>query len=435
MSTIYSFENKTQMENIMSNFNSASIFTNVASVVGFATGFMGLMVGTEMGKSSNEEKAANLRGFANVLDTTADSIDRHIIVDDPISTKPRISGFSPMSIFSALTTEAPKFLPDELLESTAEALVRGSISFDSESDAPSITLYTQYGKHVMGSRDGEETSDVVIILNRPTFREDIDAKVLIAINSIIDVEHLDVSKHVLILGTKTVARKSNLANGFIASDNLNLGDCRMKNVQFCTTSPVTVNGQSVQVSEFDLGATQVAFNVFAVALADAILECEETKDKFGKPDKVLDYLKLLPIVNYGSVNTPRANNDTASENTDTDAVQQTSAATETKTIALTEQEWGDIGRMTNKKLSTIVAGFLGSEHTGETKKELIAQLKVLTVTVPSIITIIRKDLEHAEAVDDVVAAEAASADKVQDFLSGKTDTPFAEEATGTTEKN
>ena len=137
MSTIYSFENKTQMENIMGNSNSASIFANVAQMIGFATSFMGLVVGTEMGKSSNEEKAANLRGVANVLDTTADSIDRHIIVDDPISTKPRISGFSPMSIFSALTTEAPKFLPDELLESTAEALVRGSISFDSESDAVS----------------------------------------------------------------------------------------------------------------------------------------------------------------------------------------------------------------------------------------------------------------------------------------------------------
>ena len=407
-----------------------NIASNFASVIGAAAGIFGAMSDPALRKEPRAV-ADGLRNAADFLTHSAENLERQTIEDDPISTASRLSGFGLSKILDSLSTADPKFSPEELLTATADALARGAISLDGEAGVPGVSVITPDGKY---GYDGEEPADVVILLNTTAVRS-IDTKVLIAINSSIDVASLTVSKHVLIFGCRALADKTNIANGFIAADRLDLGDCKMNNVQFCTPTEMRIDGKPVKGTKYDLESVQCSYQVFANALISAITDHEPAKTVFEKKEGAISGIKDMEVIPFGfPVEAGTANDGT--EEVDTSEL-HTQVGNVGKAIKpLLDSEWEIIGKMTNKKLSSIVAGFLSPAHTGETKKELIAQLKVLAITIPSIAETLRKDLEHAEAVDDVVVGEAASAAAVQDFLTGKADTPFeGETVSEQTDKN
>ena len=361
----------------------------------------------------NDQLVRLLTTTSSFLAGISQDVTDKIIEDDPLFF-PNKKNNAVKGIFSIpdiIASEVEPYSPQEILDAMT-SLIAGGVLNQDESDP---TILFQIGKHQ--NIEVPENPDIIIALNTRISKPCIKAKVLIAINTTISTQSLEIDKHILFLGSEISAEKMNVSNGFIGADHISCPVCKFNNVQFKSSGGVSGSKDLFATGSYDIPAVTKAMKGFVAQLREV---AETQFDNF--PLDELDAVKFVP---YGEEKKPSIFEEEAQTETKVPTVDEVNdflvGRIDTpyegimtrldKQELLTPAEWEAVAKLSNSELRQILMDFSPEESIGQTKKELLAQLKVVSTFRPAELFLkIRKALDKAERAKTVVFTETDQSD-------------------------
>ena len=194
-----------------------------------------------MFQGSIQEQLVNLLNMTSgFLSNCAQDVSEKLIEDDPLYFSGRKTNCEKgiFSIADIAQAEVTPYAPQEILDALTDAISSGTI-FSQDEGAPKVRF--NIGGYVLNEE--LENPDIIIAINTVLKASQIKTGVLIAINTDIVTQSLVVDKHILFIGKTLQAVSIQASHGFIGATNITCGECRIKNVQFCTNRPIRTSGQ------------------------------------------------------------------------------------------------------------------------------------------------------------------------------------------------
>ena len=225
-----------------------------------------------MFQGSIQDQLVNLLNMTSgFLSNCAQDVSEKLIEDDPLYFPGRKTNCEKgiFSIADIAQAEVTPYAPQEILDALTDAIGSGTI-FSQNEGAPKVRF--NIGGYVLNEE--LENPDIIIAINTVLKASQIKTGVLIAINTDIVTQSLVVDKHILFIGKTLQAVSIQASHGFIGATNITCGECRIKNVQFCTNRPIRTSGQGttaaldLQSVEYNLPEVNAAFERFKAQLQE-----------------------------------------------------------------------------------------------------------------------------------------------------------------------
>ena len=225
-----------------------------------------------MFQGSIQDQLVNLLNMTSgFLSNCAQDDSEKLIEDDPLYFPGRKTNCEKgiFSIADIAQAEVTPYAPQEILDALTDAIGSGTI-FSQDAGAPKVRF--NIGGYVLNEE--LENPDIIIAINTVLKASQIKTGVLIAINTDIVTQSLVVDKHILFIGKTLQALSIQASHGFIGIANITCGECRIKNVQFCTNRPIRTSGQGttatfdLQSVEYNLPEVNAAFERFKAQLQE-----------------------------------------------------------------------------------------------------------------------------------------------------------------------
>ena len=248
-----------------------------------------------MFQGSIQDQLVNLLNMTSgFLSNCAQDVSEKLIEDDPLYFPGRKTNCEKgiFSIADIAQAEVAPYAPQEILDALTDAIGSGTI-FSQDEGAPKVRF--NIGGYVLNEE--LENPDIIIAINTVLKASQIKTGVLIAINTDIVTHSLVVDKHILFIGKSLQAANIQASHGFIGATNITCGECRIKNVQFCTNRPIRTSGQETQGTTFDLPSVKYNLPAVNAAFERFKAQLQETAEaEFQEfPMEELAALKFIPF--------------------------------------------------------------------------------------------------------------------------------------------